>query len=91
MSESNGHLFTREAFGKSAPRRFREVPLPAAGGLVRIRNLTSAEMRTFRKSFANAKGEAIKSRTLKLNELLVTWCVGNAAGTRILNDDDALG
>lgn len=81
---------SRADFLKPAERRFRTVQVVQLGD-VRIRSLTAGEMRSLRQSFSDRKGDLVKERADKLQQLLVAWCVCDDKGDRLLSDEDALG
>lgn len=81
---------TKSDFVRPATRRFKEVRL-GDDRSCRIRSLTAGEMRAFRTSMSNAKGELIRKRADRLQELLIAQCLSTAKGDRILSDDDVMG
>lgn len=83
-------LLTRADFLKPAARRYCEVRLPT-GPTVRLQSLTAGEMRSLRQSLSNSKGELIKKRGDRLQELLLAWTVVDDAGQRLFSEEDALG
>ena len=81
---------SKSDFVRPATRRFKEVRL-AEGRSCRIRSLTAGEMRAFRTSMSNSKGELIRKRADRLQELLIAQCLATATGDRILSDEDVMG
>lgn len=79
----------RASLFKGGVRRFKSVKLPT-GGEVKIRSLSTSEMRAFRASFTDRKGETITERLQRLQELLIAQCVCDDAGARELTDAEAL-
>ena len=82
---------SKKDFVQPATRRFREVHLGGNGRVARIRSLTAGEMRSFRSSLSNVKGELIRKRAERLQELLIAQCLSTSTGDRILADDDVMG
>lgn len=80
---------TKSDFVRPATRRFKEIPL-GEGRSCRIRSLTAGEMRAFRTSMSNSKGELIRKRADRLQELLIAQCLSAATGDRILADEDVM-
>ena len=81
-------FLTRDQFLKPSPRRYKEVELPD-GSTARIRNLTEDEKSTFEASVLSAKGEFSIDRVKQQRRRLICLCLVNAAGDRILSDEDA--
>lgn len=75
-------------FIRPATRRFKSLSIGTRE--CRIRSLTAGEMRTFRASLSNAKGELVKKRADRLQELLIAQCLSTATGDRILADEDVM-
>ena len=82
-------VLTRADFFKPATRRYRMVSLPL-GGKVRIQSLTAGETRALRQSLLNSKGELIKARGDRLQEILICACLVDESGNRIFSDADAM-
>lgn len=82
-------LLTRSDLLKPAAKRYRMVQLPT-GGQVRIQSLTAGEARALRQSLINKKGELIKARGDRLQELLICHCVVDENGQRVFSEDDAM-
>ena len=79
---------SKSDFIRPAGRRFRILSL--GNRECRIRSLTAGEMRSFRSSLSNAKGELIRKRADRLQELLIAQCLATATGDRILADEDVV-
>lgn len=71
-------------------RRFVTVSVPLIGD-VRLRSLTAAEMRRLRNSLSDDKGETIKARVERMNELLAVEAIVDESGAPIFTEDDAMG
>jgi len=80
----------RQRFLSKSKRRYKTLALPD-GDAVTIQSLTGAEMRTFRESLVNKKGDLIQARGDKLNELLLVRCLVGDDQQTFLNDADAMG
>lgn len=76
-------------FHKNGERRIKDVPLPN-GMTARIQHLTAGEMRQLRTSLMDKKGELIRKRADRLQELLVSRCLVDEQGNRMLTDEDAM-
>jgi len=70
-------------------RRYQTIRLPD-GDEVTIRSLTGGEMRTFRESLVDKKGELIKRRGDMLNELLLVRCLVGDDKQPLLSDGEAM-
>ena len=70
-------------------RRYQTIRLPD-GDEVTIRSLTGGEMRTFRESLVDKKGELIKRRGDMLNELLLVRCLVGDDKQPMLSDGEAM-
>lgn len=81
---------TRDALLGKRARRFKLVTIPT-GGEVRLRNMTTSEMRALRASLLTKDGKMIASRADRIQQLLVAACVVDDDGNRLFTDDDALG
>ena len=79
----------RERFFAANKRRYQTVDVPILGE-VRIRSLTTREMRELRDSFTDEKGKPT-DRLNHVNELLVAACVVVDSGERVFSDDDVMG
>lgn len=80
----------REQFLSQNKRRYKTLRLPT-GDDVTIQSLTAAEMRTFRESLADKKGELIKERGEKFNELLLALCLVDDHKQVMFTEADAMG
>lgn len=80
---------TRERLLKPAKRRYDYVDL--ADGRVRIRSMTTGEMRALRASMLDRRGELNRKRSDRLRELLICKCACDDDGNLLLTEDDALG
>lgn len=70
-------------------RRFQTIRLPD-GDEVTIRSLTGGEMRQFRESLVDKRGELIKRRGDMLNELLLVRCLVDDEKQTMLTDAEAM-
>jgi len=77
-----------ELLSKSSGRRYKIVKLDI--GDIRIQSLTNTEMRQLRTSLLDRKGELIRERGDRMQELLISRCVLNADATPMFSDADAL-
>ena len=76
-------------FLSKTSRRFQTIRLPD-GDEVTIRSLTGGEMRTFRESLVDKRGELIKRRGDMLNELLLVRCLVGDDKQPMLTDAEAM-
>lgn len=83
MAELKARLF---AANKT---RYTTIDVPVLGP-VRLRSLTTREMRELRDSFVDEKGKPTK-RLDYVNELLVASCIVDDDGNRVVSDEDATG
>ena len=79
----------RDRFLQKTKRRFKKIMLPDGDTFV-IRSLTGSEMRSFRESLVDRKGELIRARGDRLNELLLARCLVDDDHQTFLTDDDAM-
>ncbi len=82
-------MSARERFLQKTKRRYKTVILPDGDPFV-IRSLTGAEMRKFRESLVDRKGELIRARGDRLNELLLVRCLVDDDHQTFLTDEDAM-
>lgn len=83
-------MSVRDALSRSTSRRYEEGDVPGINARYRGQSLTTSEIRAFRNSFSNAKGELIKSRGDRLNELLVAQFLVDDAGKREFTDEEVM-
>ena len=76
-------------FLSKTARRFQTIRLPD-GDEVMIRSLTGGEMRLFRESLVDKRGELIKRRGDMLNELLLVRCLVGDDKQPFLTDAEAM-
>jgi len=79
----------KRKFLSKTGRRYTTLRLPD-GDDVTIRSLTGGEMRLFRESLVDKKGELIKRRGDMLNELLLVRCLVGDDRQPILTDAEAM-
>lgn len=70
-------------------RRYTTVDVPVLGP-VRLRSMTTREMRELRDSFVDEKGKPTK-RIDYVNELLVANCIVDDSNERVVSDEEATG
>ena len=70
-------------------RRFITVNVPLVGD-VRLRSLSSSEMRALRNSLTDDKGETIKPRIERLNEILASMTIVDEAGNLEFTEGEAM-
>lgn len=80
-------MLTREVFFRPQERRYVAVQTPL--GAVRLQSLTNGEMRTLRQSLVDRKGDLVKARSDRINELLLCYTIVNDGGARLFSDEDA--
>lgn len=87
---SERQLATAEdLFSAPLARRYETVWLPVKQLWVRIRSLSEAELSAFQMASMNAKGETQLARIEDGNRRLMALCVVDAAGNRLVSDDQA--
>lgn len=74
-----------------AKRRFVEVTLPVSGCAVRVQSLTELERAKFQSGFLDKNGDVRPDRLVNANRRLIVLCLVDAAGNRLLNDNDVNG
>lgn len=85
---TNKTYATREQFLAPAKRRFAEVYLPMAEITVRIRSLLESEKEAYESAMLNAKGDIIRSKLVEARRRLISLCLCDENGERILSDAD---
>lgn len=78
-----------DLFSAPLSRRFETVWLPVKRARVRIRSLSEAELSAFQMQSVNAKGETQLARIEDNDRRLMALCLVDAAGNRLLSDDQA--
>ena len=79
----------KEALRSGVQRRFSEVELPLLGK-VRLRSLTSGEIRALRASMKDKDGEVNDKRFAMFDDLLIALCVVDAEGNQEFSEYDAI-
>ena len=79
----------RDVLRNGAERRFVTVDIPLLGS-VRLRSLTSNEIRALRSSMRDAQGEVNKQRFALFDELLIALVVVDEANNCEFSEMDAL-
>lgn len=79
----------RDVLRNGAERRFATVDIPLLGE-VRLRSLTSNEVRALRASMRDAQGEVNKQRFALFDELLIAIVVVDEANNCEFTEQDAL-
>ena len=77
-----------ELLSKTNSRRYKVVSLDV--GEVRIQSLTNQEMRQLRISMLDRKGELNRSRSDRLQELLVSRCAVSSDGVPLFTESEAI-
>lgn len=80
-------MLTREDFFRPQPRRY--INVPTLIGVARLQSLTNGEMRALRESLTDRKGEPIRERIVRANELLLCQTIVDDDGVRQFSDEDA--
>lgn len=82
--------FTRDEFVKPIRRRYREFDASLNGTTkkVRIQSLTALERSRYELANLSDRGLWNRTDTERMSAKLVSMCVVDSAGNRILNDDD---
>ena len=93
MSEHDSKLATMaELFPAKIPRRHKIVPLPVSGNRVRIQSLTEREQSEYEMAViahGSSRSKFVRSKLLDANRRLIALCLVDAAGSRLLSDNQA--
>jgi len=80
-------LLDKAALLGTSERRYKVVPLEI--GDVRIQSLTNQEMRALRTSLLDRKGELVRHRSDRLQEILISRCAVNESGVPLFTESEA--
>jgi hypothetical protein len=83
-------LLTREQILKKRDLPREKVDVPEWGGTVMVRALTGAERDAFEQSIVDTRGKSAKANLANIRAKLCARCIVDDAGTRVLDDGDAL-
>lgn len=78
-------LSRSDLLGRST-RRFKNITV--LGCNLRIQSLSESEMIAVRESFVDRKGSIVRSRSKRIQQILVSRCLVDDAGKRLFSDDD---
>ncbi len=91
-ANGNGLASVADLFPSGGPRRrYRKLTLPITGAKVRIRSLTELESSNYQATILNTRGGStsyIRQRLIDANRRLITLCLVDSGGNRILGKND---